>query len=117
MCGASEGLTFLPLSDVAFTHDGMEHIGRENVFAISPRCSDHHTSSRDFEQHLRMEEPHLRRKEVPGPPLMCTVNFDLVRKAEGRKFSSSLMPAVPARGFLISLKLMSNFIRAAVKGG
>lgn len=85
MFGASEDWTFLPLSDVAFTHDGMEHIGRENVFAISPRCSDHHTSSRDFEQHLRMEEPHLRRKEVPGPPLMCTVNFDLVRKSRGKE--------------------------------
>lgn len=39
------------------------------------------------------------RKEVPGPPLMRTVNFDLVQKAQGRKFSSSLMPAVPARVF------------------
>lgn len=87
------------------------------MFAISPRCSNHRTSSRDFEQHLRMKEPHLRRKEAPGPPLMCTVNFDLVRKAEGRKFSLSLMLAVPARAFLISLKLMSNFIRAVAKGG
>lgn len=82
-----------------------------------PAAATISTSSRDLEQHLCMKEPHLRRKEVPGPPPMCTVNFDLVRKAEGRKSSLSLMPAVPARAFLISLKLMSNFIREVAKGG
>lgn len=65
-----------------------------------------------------MKEPHLRRKEVPGPPLMCAVNFDLVRKAEGRKEVFQEFNADSAStSFLISLKLMSNFIRAAVKGG